>query len=54
MHLQSFKLLRLTINDEMYLQENAFYDLWVKVTGNVTMYPLHYVNFEVATCTPNG
>ena len=32
----------------MHLQENAlfdFFDLWVKVRGNVAQYPLHYVTY---------
>ena len=39
----------------MHLQENTFFDLWVKVTQNVAQYPLHNVTyaatkFEVAIC----
>ena len=49
-------LLHLTVKEKMHLQENTLFDidLGVKVTGNVTQYPLHHVNyapanFEVAT-----
>ena len=32
MHLQSLKLLCLTVKEEMHLQENTLYDLDVKLT----------------------
>ena len=56
MHQQSSKLLRLTVEEEMHLQENIFFDLdpKVKVTRNVAQYPLHHIicadtKFEVAS-----
>ena len=54
MHLQSLKLLRQKVSEEMHLQENSIFDLRVKVTQNVAQYPLHHVTysatkFEVAT-----
>ena len=55
MHLQSLKLLRPTVKEEMFLQENTLYDLdlGVKVTFNVAQYSPHYViyapaKFEIA------
>ena len=49
------KLLRTTVKEEMYLQENTLYDidLGVKVTYNVSQYSTHHViyapaKFEVA------
>ena len=48
MQLQSLKMLRLIVKEEMHLQENALFDLEVKVTQNVVQYPLHYVTY-VAT-----
>ena len=54
--LQSLKLLRQTVKEEIQLQENTIFDLdlGVKVTRNVAQYPLHHVTysptkFEVAT-----
>ena len=32
MHLQSLKLLCLTVKEEMHLQEKTLYDLYVKLT----------------------
>ena len=56
MHLQSLKLRRQKLKEEMHLQENSMFylDLGVKVSRNVAQYPLHYVaysatKFEVAT-----
>ena len=56
MQLQSLKSLRLTVKEEINLQEYTFFDLdlGVKVTRNVALYPLHHVtyaavHFEVAT-----
>ena len=54
MHLQSLKLLRQKVKEEMHLQENSKFDLEVKFTRNVAQYPLHHVTysatkFEVAT-----
>ena len=50
------KLLRLTVWEEIHLQENSIFDLdlGVKVTQNVAKYPLYHVTFsatkfEVAT-----
>ena len=48
MHLQSLKLLPLTVWETMHLQENTLF------TRNVAQYPLHHVTyaaikFEVAT-----
>ena len=59
MHLQSLKLLWPTIKDEMYIQENAFFDFRVKVTVKYYLVPssaceLAPAVFEIATCTPNG
>ena len=55
MHRQTLKLLLLKVYEEMHLQENTLFDLdlGVKVTQNVTQYPLHHVvypptKFEVA------
>ena len=30
----------------MYLQENSFFDFGVKVTQNITQYPLFYVTYS--------
>ena len=55
MHRQNLKLLLPKVYEEMHLQENTLFDLdlGVKVTQNVTQYPLHHViyastKFEVA------
>ena len=55
MHRQNLKLLLRKVYEEMHLQENTLFDLdlGVKVTRNVTQYPLHHViyaptKFEVA------
>ena len=55
-HMQSLKLINPKVWEEMHLQENTLFelDLGVKVTQNVTQYPLHHVTyaatmFEVAT-----
>ena len=53
MHRQNLKLLLPKVYEEMHLQENTLFDLGVKVTRNVTQYPLHHViyastKFEVA------
>ena len=32
----------------MHLQENTFFDLWVKVTQNIAQYPLHHVTYAPA------
>ena len=55
MHLQSLKLLRPMVKEEMHLQENTLYDLdlGVKFTYNVAQYSTHHViyvpaKFEVA------
>ena len=57
MHLQSLKLLRQNVEEDMHLQEYSIFDLGVKVTLNVSLYPVHHVTssdtkFEVAT--PNS
>ena len=56
MYLQSLKLLRLNIEEEIHLQENTVFDLdiWVKVIRDVPQYTLQYVTyvpakFEIAT-----
>ena len=54
MHRQNLKLLLRKVYEEMHLQENTLFDPKVKVTQNVTQYPLHHViyaptKFEVAT-----
>ena len=56
MHRQNLKLLLRKVYEEMHLQENTLFDLdlGVKVTRNVTQYPLHHViyaptKFQVAT-----
>ena len=61
MQLQSMKLLPLTVQEEMHLNENALFDidLGVKVTQDVAQYPLHHVTysdtkFEVATSNSLG
>ena len=43
MHLHHLKLLRPTVKELMYLQENAVFDLWIKVTQDVVQDPLHHV-----------
>ena len=50
MHLQSLKLLRPTVKEEMYLQENTLYelDLGVKVTYNIAQYSPHPVIYALA------
>ena len=61
MHRQNLKLLLRKVYEEMHLQENTFFDLdlGVKVTRNITQYPLHHVSyaptkFEVATSNGLG
>ena len=59
MHRQNLKLLHRKVYEEMHLQENTFLDLGVKVTRNVTQYPLHHViyaptKFEVSTSNGLG
>ena len=61
MHRQNLKLLLSKVYEEMHLQENTLFDLdlGVKVTRNVTQYPLHHViyastKFEVATSNGLG
>ena len=46
--LQSLKLLRQKVNEEMHLQENSIFDLdlGVEVTQNVAQYPLHHVTYS--------
>ena len=60
-HLQSLKLLCLTVKEEMYLQENTLFDidLGVKVIQNGAQYSLHHViyapaKFEFATSNGLG
>ena len=41
----------------MHLQENTFFDLDVKVTQTLVLYPLHYVTYAPAkfkVATSNG
>ena len=47
MHLQSFKLQRPS-GQELHLQENTLFDLWVKVTRNGAQYLLHHVTYTAA------
>ena len=61
MHMQNLKLLLPKVYEEICLQGNALFDLdfAVKVTQNVTKYPLHHViyastKFEVATANGLG
>ena len=61
MHLQGLKLLRQKVEEEMHFKENSKFDpdLGIKVTRNVTQYPLHHVTylatkFEVATSNRLG
>ena len=61
MHRQNLKLLLRKVYEEMQIQENTLFDLdlVVKVTQNVTQYPLHHViyaptKFEVATSNGTG
>ena len=56
MQLQSLKLIRLIVKEEMHLHENTLFDLdlGVKVTQDAAQFPLHQVansdtKFEVAT-----
>ena len=48
MHQQSLILLHPTVREKMHLQENTLFDidLWVKVSRNVSQYPLHHVNYQ--------
>ena len=41
--LQSLKLLRPTVKEEMHLQE-----IWVKATQNIAQYPLRHVTYAPA------
>ena len=57
MHRQNLKLLLRKVYEEMHLQENTLFG--VKVTQNITQYPLHHViyaptKFEVATSNRLG
>ena len=57
--LQSLKLLRLTVKEEIHLQENTLFDLdpKVKVTRNVIQYPLHHMSYSATkfeVTTSNG
>ena len=57
--LQSFKLVRQKVQEEMHLKEISIFDLGVKVTQNAAQYPLHHVTysatkFEVAMSNPLG
>ena len=61
MHRRNLKLLLGKVYEEMHLQENTLFDLdlGVKVTRNVTQYPLHHViyastKFEAATSNRLG
>ena len=59
MQLQSLKLLPLTVQEEMHLNENTLFDLDLKVTQDVAQYPLHHVTyldtkFEVAMSNSKG
>ena len=60
MHRQNLKLLLRKVYEEMHLHYLTFdLDLGVKVTRNVTQYPLHHViyaptKFEVATSNGLG
>ena len=56
-----FEVATSKVLEEMHLQENSIFDLdlWVKVTRNVSQYPLHHVTysatkFEVATSNRLG
>ena len=46
--LQSLNMLRLTVKEEIQLQENTIFDLdlGVRVTRNVAQYPLHHVTYS--------
>ena len=50
MHLQSLELLRLTVQEEVHLQENTLFDLYlgVKVIRNIAQHPLHHVIYASA------
>ena len=62
MHRQKFKLLLRKVYEEMHLQENTYYltfdlNLGVKVTRNVTQFPLHHVIYaptKFENATSNG
>ena len=61
MHRQNLKLQLPKFYEEMHLQEKTLFDLdlGVKVTRNLTQYPLHHViyastKFEVATSNGLG
>ena len=46
MHLQSLKLLQITVKEVMHLHESTFdLDLGVKVTQNVAQYPPHHMTY---------
>ena len=55
MRLQNLKLLRLTVQEMMYLLENTLFDLKIKVTQTVAlstlyiMWPIHLHGLGVAT-----
>ena len=60
-HLQSSKLLRPIVKEEMHVLENTLYDLDLKskVTQNVAQYPPHHMThaptkFEVSTSNNLG
>ena len=48
------KLLCPTVWEEIHLQENSLYDLWVKVTLNIAQYPLHHAATKYKVATSNG
>ena len=50
-------LLHSIVEEKMHLQENTLFDLWVKVTQNVTQCPLHHVTYaptEIEVTTSKG
>ena len=50
MHLQSLKLLRPKVEEEIHIQENKFGTLTLraKITSSVAQYPLHHVTYATA------
>ena len=50
MHLQRLKLLRPTVKEQMHLQENTLFDLYlvIMVTQDIVQHPLHHVAYAFA------
>ena len=50
MHLQRSKLLRPMVKEQMHLQENTLFDLYlvIKVIQDIVQHPLHHVTYAFA------